>query len=59
MELIIETSRKPDRAVVVVTHDDRVFDLADRIVHMDDGRVDRIDLVGDPPKRIAPGGKSA
>ena len=59
MELIIETSRKPDRAVVVVTHDDRVFDLADRIVHMDDGRIDRIDLVGGPPSRLAPGGTPA
>jgi putative ABC transport system ATP-binding protein len=28
-----------DRAVIVVTHDNRIFDFADRIVHMEDGRV--------------------
>jgi putative ABC transport system ATP-binding protein len=30
---------RPDRAVVVVTHDSRVFQYADRIAHMDDGRI--------------------
>jgi putative ABC transport system ATP-binding protein len=27
------------RAVVVVTHDDRIYDFADRILHMEDGRM--------------------
>jgi putative ABC transport system ATP-binding protein len=44
MELITAVSRKPDRAVLVVTHDDRIFPFADRIVHMDDGRVTRTEL---------------
>ncbi|MDZ4755592.1 MAG: ABC transporter ATP-binding protein [Phycisphaerae bacterium] len=39
MELIAGVARQPDRAVLVVTHDDRIFPFADRIVHMDDGRV--------------------
>jgi putative ABC transport system ATP-binding protein len=30
---------RPDRAVVVVTHDNRVFHFGDRIAHMDDGKV--------------------
>lgn len=29
----------PDRALIVVTHDSRIFDFADRIARMDDGRV--------------------
>ena len=37
MELLREAAVRPDRAVVVVTHDNRVFDFGDRIAHMDDG----------------------
>ena len=33
---------KPGRAVVVVTHDSRVFDFADRIAQMDDGRIRQV-----------------
>jgi putative ABC transport system ATP-binding protein len=33
---------KADRAVLVVTHDHRIFGYADRIIHMDDGRITRI-----------------
>jgi putative ABC transport system ATP-binding protein len=41
MELIREVAVRPGRAVVVVTHDHRVFSFADRIVTMDDGRIVR------------------
>ena len=34
---------RPDRAVVVVTHDNRVFDYGNRIVHLDDGRVVQVE----------------
>ncbi len=37
MELLREVAVKPDRAVVIVTHDNRVFQFGDRIAHMDDG----------------------
>ena len=37
MELLREAAVRPDRAVVVVTHDNRVFHFGDRIAHMDDG----------------------
>jgi len=37
MELLRESAVKPDRAVVIVTHDNRVFQFGDRIAHMDDG----------------------
>jgi putative ABC transport system ATP-binding protein len=39
MELLRQVAVRPDRAVVVVTHDNRVFQFGDRIARMDDGRV--------------------
>jgi putative ABC transport system ATP-binding protein len=39
MELIRQVALRPDRVAVVVTHDARVFDLGDRIITLDDGRV--------------------
>jgi putative ABC transport system ATP-binding protein len=43
MTLLRQVAVKPDRAVIVVTHDSRVFGFGDRIVSMNDGRVDRIE----------------
>jgi len=42
MELVREQGCRADRLVVLVTHDERIFHFADRIVHMDDGAVTRI-----------------
>jgi putative ABC transport system ATP-binding protein len=39
MALIRQVALQPDRVVVVVTHDSRVFDFADRIVALEDGQV--------------------
>jgi putative ABC transport system ATP-binding protein len=39
MELLRSVAVREDRAVIVVTHDSRVFDFADRIAYMDDGRI--------------------
>jgi putative ABC transport system ATP-binding protein len=43
MKLIRQVAVKKDRAVIVVTHDSRVFGFGDRIVHMNDGKIDRIE----------------
>ena len=43
MGFIRDRSRSPDRAVIVVTHDDRIFHLADTIAHMDDGLIRSIE----------------
>jgi putative ABC transport system ATP-binding protein len=43
MGLIREVAVKPDRAVMVVTHDSRVFGFGDEIVTMNDGRVERVE----------------
>lgn len=37
MQLLRDAAVRPDRAVVVVTHDNRVFHYGDRIAYMDDG----------------------
>jgi putative ABC transport system ATP-binding protein len=39
MELLRRVSVDDDRAVIVVTHDSRVYGYGDRIIEMDDGRV--------------------
>ncbi|HET6249750.1 MAG TPA: ABC transporter ATP-binding protein [Tepidisphaeraceae bacterium] len=39
MELLREIGIGPGRALVIVTHDARIFGFADRIAKMDDGRV--------------------
>jgi len=39
MELLAEIAVRPDRAVIVVTHDSRVLEFADTIAHMEDGRI--------------------
>ncbi|GAC1468370.1 MAG: ABC transporter ATP-binding protein [Isosphaeraceae bacterium] len=43
MELLRNAAVRPDRAVVVVTHDNRIFHLGDRIAHMDDGLIVRVE----------------
>jgi len=43
MELLAELAVRPDRAVIVVTHDSRVLDFADSIAHMDDGRITHVE----------------
>ena len=39
MELLAGSAVHPERAVIVVTHDNRVYHFADSIAHMDDGRI--------------------
>jgi len=39
MQLLAENAVHPERAVIVVTHDNRVFHFADSVAHMDDGRI--------------------
>jgi putative ABC transport system ATP-binding protein len=42
MSLIRRAVVRPDRAVIVVTHDPRVYKFGDRMVLMNDGRVERV-----------------
>ncbi|MEM6458411.1 MAG: ABC transporter ATP-binding protein [Planctomycetota bacterium] len=47
MELLRDLSVQGDRSVIVVTHDHRIFEFADRIHHMADGVIERVEQ--DPP----------
>ena len=43
MEILEKMAVHEDRAVLVVTHDNRLFEFAHRIAYMDDGRIVRIE----------------
>jgi putative ABC transport system ATP-binding protein len=42
MELLKQVALHNDRALVIVTHDARIFGFADRIARMDDGHIDKV-----------------
>jgi putative ABC transport system ATP-binding protein len=52
MELLRKSAVRSDRAVVVVTHDSRVFDFGDRIAYMNDGRITKTET--QPGREAAP-----
>jgi len=54
MGLIKQVAVQPDRAVIVVTHDSRVYDFGDRIVSMSDGKVEKVQ-VAEPGKKFTAG----
>jgi putative ABC transport system ATP-binding protein len=39
MEVMRHVAKSPDRALIVVTHDTRIYEFADRIARMDDGKI--------------------
>ncbi len=39
LELLRKVAIEGDRAVIIVTHDNRIFEFADRLAQMDDGRI--------------------
>jgi putative ABC transport system ATP-binding protein len=44
MELLRGSAVRADRAVIVVTHDSRVFSFGDRISYMNDGRISKTEV---------------
>ena len=42
MEILSGLGKRPDRTIIVVTHDSRIFEFADRIARMDDGKITEI-----------------
>lgn len=42
MDLLKRVAVQPGRAVIVVTHDSRVFSYGDRMIEMADGRIERV-----------------
>jgi putative ABC transport system ATP-binding protein len=51
MELLRNVAKSPDRALIVVTHDPRIFEFADRIARMDDGKIVEV-LEGNHKERV-------
>ncbi len=45
MELLREVGRSPDRCVIVVTHDSRIFHFGDRMANLTDGRIVNIERI--------------
>jgi putative ABC transport system ATP-binding protein len=39
LEILRDVAKDPEKAVIIVTHDNRIFEFADRIIHMDDGKI--------------------
>ncbi len=52
LEVIRELGRASNRALIVVTHDARIFDFADRIARMEDGRI--IEYARETPTSVSP-----
>jgi putative ABC transport system ATP-binding protein len=50
MDMLRKAAVRPDRAVIVVTHDNRVFHFGDRIARMDDGKL--VEVVEKSPSAI-------
>lgn len=42
LAILADVAHEPDSAVIVVTHDNRIFKYADRIAKMNDGRVEAV-----------------
>ena len=55
MELLRRVAVQPGRAVIVVTHDSRVFGFGDRIVHMSDGRVVNVETPAREDDKVTAG----
>jgi putative ABC transport system ATP-binding protein len=49
MQILREVAAGPGRSLIIVTHDARIFEFADRIARMDDGRITE---VLDSPDRL-------
>ncbi len=45
MALLRDLAVSPRRAALIVTHDERIRCFADRVAHMSDGRIDRIEIM--------------
>jgi putative ABC transport system ATP-binding protein len=44
LQLLANVATQPDRCVLVVTHDNRIFQYGHRVIHMDDGMITDVTL---------------
>jgi putative ABC transport system ATP-binding protein len=50
LELLKDRACRPDRCVIIVTHDSRIFSFADRIAEMEDGQIKAVHGAGEIQK---------
>jgi len=53
MTILSTIAKQRNRAVLVVTHDQRLFDFADRIIHIEDGLLTREEPCNTDPASAA------
>ena len=61
MQLLRQVALQTSRAVLIVTHDQRVYEFGDRVVTMSDGRIERVEELGARGEGAAsrgPGGRT-
>jgi putative ABC transport system ATP-binding protein len=58
LELMRQLAHEHNRAVAVVTHDSRIADLGDRVVHIEDGTVSSVEHLR-PGSDFIPGSHSS
>ena len=44
VEIMHDLAKQKGSAILLVTHDNRILDIADRIIHMEDGRLSSLDV---------------
>jgi putative ABC transport system ATP-binding protein len=57
MAVLAQIAKDPTRCVLVVTHDPRILPFADRIIHIEDGRILTVDSRGQRPDLPATGSR--
>ena len=58
MDLMRRLALATNRALVVVTHDARIFQFADRIARMEDGRITKFENQNSLHAAVAPANQS-
>jgi putative ABC transport system ATP-binding protein len=53
LELLRNIAVEGDRAVIIVTHDSRIFEFADTMARMDDGRIISLERNGPPTRMLS------
>jgi putative ABC transport system ATP-binding protein len=53
VEIMRRLAKEKGSAVVLVTHDNRILDVADRLIHMDDGYLSDLDTLSPAPTVLA------
>lgn len=51
VELMYRLAKEQNRTILLVTHDNRILDIADRIVHLEDGKLQSVTGQVQPPEQ--------